>query len=187
MSRILPTDLIGIQHLKGTRSLGLSYSAQNYLSLTAFCDADWASDKSDRRSTTGYIFQLAGAPITWKSKKQQTVALSTAEAEYMALGDAVKEILWLLQLSDQLKIKFDTVPIIFDDNMSCIELASHPGFHDRTKHIDIRHHFIREAVAKKIFDLEHVDTNNMVADMLTKSLVKVKHTYLRDLAGISLC
>ena len=102
-----------VRYLKGTRSLGLNYFAQNYFSLTAFCDADWASDKNDRRSTTGYIFQLAGAPITWKSKKQQTVALSTAEAEYMALGDAVKEILWLLQLSDQLKIKFDSVPIIF--------------------------------------------------------------------------
>ena len=172
-----------LRYLKGTQDVGHNYNRDSRLLI--YCDSDWGSDSSDRKSITGYIVQYGGAPISWKSKKQPTVALSTTEAEYLALTEAIKEAIWMAQLFKQLNIPL-TLPIpVYEDNNSCILLAEHPVFHLRTKHIDIRYHFIREHIIQNEIKLCQIDTNYQIADMLTKGLNKVKFTNLRGLAGMT--
>lgn len=172
-----------LRYLKGTQDVGHNYKRDSRLLI--YCDSDWGSDSSDRKSITGYIVQYGGAPISWKSKKQPTVALSTTEAEYLALTEAIKEAMWMAQLFKQLNIPL-TLPIpVYEDNNSCILLAEHPVFHQRTKHIDIRYHFIREHIIQDEIKLCQIDTNYQIADMLTKALNKLKFTNLRGLAGMT--
>lgn len=163
-----------LRYIKGTVSFGLVYKKVSNFQLIGFSDSDWAGDKFDRKSITGYVFMMSGCAITWKSKKQPTVALSSTEAEYMALGDTVKELLWLIQLLKTVGLKFNYPPTIFEDNEGCKLLTSHPVHHQRTKHIDIKHHFIREHLGNKVFNLESVRTDEMAADMFTKNLNRMK-------------
>ncbi|KFD64614.1 hypothetical protein M514_23216 [Trichuris suis] len=114
-------------------------------SLTAYCDADWANDKDDRRSTTGFVVSLSGTAVSWSSKKQRTVALSTAEAEYMALSHAMQEITWLQSLCTELSI-YPEKSRLLCDNSAAISRARTQERSSRTKHIDIRHHFVKEKV-----------------------------------------
>ncbi|CAI9626822.1 unnamed protein product [Alternaria burnsii] len=134
-------------YTKGTRDTGITYSPDNAPCLAGYVDADWAGCTDSRRSTTGYVFTLANGPISWSSAIQKVVAQSTCEAEYMALGEAVKEAIWLMSFINDLNlgIHFSTVPIHVD-NQSAIKLSKNPEFHQRSKHIDIRHHFIRDHV-----------------------------------------
>ena len=173
-----------LRYIKGTLNLGLKYSKGETFKLVGYCDADWAGDNVDRKSTTGYLFMLSGAAITWRSTKQKTVALSSTEAEYMALGDAVKEILWLQQLLEHIGLKKTEPPIIYEDNEGCRMLSSHPSHHHRTKHIDIRHHFIRDHVNQNHCKIVAISTNNMVADVLTKQLARPKFEKFTSLAGM---
>mmetsp|Transcript_5436 Transcript_5436/g.6857 ORF Transcript_5436/g.6857 Transcript_5436/m.6857 type:complete len:155 (+) Transcript_5436:92-556(+) len=146
-----------LRYLKGTQDIGHNYNTDNRLHI--YCDSDWESDSSDRKSITGCIVEYGGAPISWKSKNQPTVALLTTEAEYLALTEAIKEAIWIAQLFKQLNIPL-TLPIsIYEDNNSCILLAEHPVFHQRTKHIDIRYHFIREHIIQNKVKLCQIDTN----------------------------
>ena len=116
--------------------------------------ADWAGDVGTRRSTSGYAFLMNNGCISWRSKKQRTVALSSTEAEYMALTEATQEAVWLKALLCELgEMKNDDVVKIYEDNQSSIALAKNPEFHKRTKHIDIRYHFVREKVTDgQVFD-----------------------------------
>ncbi|KAG7912925.1 hypothetical protein KL927_005439 [Ogataea polymorpha] len=168
-----------MRYLKGTADLGIVYSKDSHFKLSGFCDSDWGTDPNDRISVTGYVFILAGAPITWRSKKQTTVALSSTEAEYMALGDALRELLWLKQLLDQLEIKSSEPPTLYCDNTGALSLMKHPAFHPRTKHIDIRHHFIRQHLTSNDFISKHVSSGMNLADPLTKALDKPKFESLR--------
>ena len=174
-----------LRYVKGTLNLGLTCKKTTYFNLIGYSDSDWAGDKMDRKSITGYVFLLAGCAITWKAKKQQTVALSSTEAEYMALGDAVKELLWLKQLLNHVGLKFKSPPIIFEDNEGCKLLSNHPVHHQRTKHIDIRHHFVRNHIDNGIFKLESARTDDMFADMFTKNLVRVKFNKFVELIGMT--
>lgn len=175
-----------LRYIKGTLSMCLEFKRQNTFDLVGYCDSDWAGDKVDRKSITGYLFMLGGTAITWKSTKQQTVALSSTEAEYMALGDAVKELLWLSQLLSNVGLKFNSSPIIFEDNEGCKLLSTHPVHHQRTKHIDIKHHFIRHHIAKGDCKIVSINTDNMIADMFTKSLGRLKFEKFTSLAGLKL-
>ncbi|KAG2736889.1 hypothetical protein G9P44_000979 [Scheffersomyces stipitis] len=140
-----------LRYLKGTRSLGQRYSKTGQLEV--FVDADWGSSTDNRKSITGYAVKFGGGLISWKSKKQAIVATSTTEAEYIALAEAVKEVLWLRTLFGELQIPL-TLPIgIHEDNVSCIKLSEHPTVHSRTKHIDIRYHFIRERIKEETIKL----------------------------------
>ncbi|KAG7897205.1 hypothetical protein KL935_005396 [Ogataea polymorpha] len=125
------------------------------LFLRGYCDADWGGNV-DRYSTTGYVFVLANAPITCRSKKEATVALSSTEVEYMALGDAVKELLWLKQLLYLLKVRCLKLPTICCDNTSTLALSDHPAYHPETKHLDIRYHLIRTHIQNKALMTFHV-------------------------------
>ena len=163
------------RYLKGTCEFGVEFSKDPKSDIVGYCDSDWASDIDERRSVTGYTFVYQGGPITWATKKQLTVALSTAEAEYMALSAATQEAMWIRNFIKEFQFQKNVPTVIMCDNRSAIDLAKTNIHHSRTKHIDIRHHYVREKVISGDIQLIPIDTNNMIADVLTKGLVHVKH------------
>ena len=173
-----------MRYLKGTTNMGLMYSKNDCTNCVGYSDADWAGDVNDRKSTSGYLFKISGAPVSWRSKKQSCIALSTAEAEYMALSSAAQEATWLRQLTKDLHNEPTEPTVIKEDNQAAIRIAKNPESHGRTKHIDIKYHFLREKVMNDVIKLEYCPTNDMIADMLTKGLGREKFERFRDLAGI---
>ena len=173
-----------MRYLKGTAALGLCFrGSSSQISLVGYSDADWAGDLDSRRSTTGYVFQLSGAAVSWSSKRQKTVALSSTEAEYMALAAATQEALWLRVLLKEMGFEQTDATVIKEDNQSCIALAKNPNKHQRTKHIDIRYHFVREQVVERSsVKIEYCSTDLMVADIATKALCRVLFERQRDAA-----
>ena len=147
-----------LRYLQGTLDLGLKLGGRNANpSLKGYSDSDWGGSLDDRKSTTGFVFDFSG-PISWQSKRQPTVALSSTEAEYMALTQAAKEALWLQGLLSEFGIKKTRPTTILEDNQGCIALAKNPTSHARTKHIDIRHHFIRETLEAGQIKLDYCPT-----------------------------
>jgi Reverse transcriptase (RNA-dependent DNA polymerase) len=161
-----------VRYIKGTSNLGVTYGAHSELGteLIGFGDADWGSDEVDRRSTSGNIFFFGGGPISWKSRKQVVVAISTVEAEYLSCTDAVKQALHHRVLLRELAEPTTGPTVIRSDNQGCIALTENPCHHERTKHFDIRHHFIREKVEDGDVKLRYLPTGDMVADIMTKAL-----------------
>jgi hypothetical protein len=146
-----------LRYLKGTLHVGISYTKGD-LQLKAFSDADWAGDPNDRRSTTGLVIFLGNNPISWSSKKQQTVSRSSTEAEYRALSFTAAEVDWLKQLLVFLHITLPHVPVMFCDNLSAIALSFNPVQHQRTKHIEVDVHFVRERVSQKQLSVQFVSS-----------------------------
>lgn len=175
-----------LRYLKKTKKIGLLYRAsadpriRQIVLGPCFSDADWAGDIDDRRSTSGLVMKINGTAVSWKSKKQTSVAQSSAESEYVSAGEAVKEILWLRQLLKEMHCKQTDGSVLLCDNQAAISIASNDVFHSRTKHIDIRHHFIREHVRSKEIDIRWVSTVDQEADILTKALGKNIFTELRQ-------
>lgn len=172
-----------LRYLKGTSKVGLCFKRANG-DLTGFADADWANCLDDRRSYTGYVFTLFDSVVSWESRKQRTTALSSTEAEYMAISDAVKEAIYLRKFIKGLGFELPSTLKIFNDNNGARKLAENPVFHARTKHIDVRHHFIREVLDSGILKIEYTPTEIMPADILTKGLSKPKHEKCIDLLGL---
>jgi len=139
--------------------------------LSGFSDANFARDTDSRRSTSGFIFMLAGAPISWQSRAQATVALSSTEAEYIALSAAAQEAIWLLQVLREFRFLITSPVVLYEDNQSTIKLVENPVFHKRSKHVDIKYHFVRELVENKTLDIQYVRTTENLADIFTKPLV----------------
>ena len=150
------------RYLKGTINYGLLYSENASPDCVGFSDADWAGDLNDRKSTSGYTFQMSGATVSWRSKKQTCVALSTAEAEYIALSAATQEALWMRQLLTNLSVNIEKPITIYEDNQSAIAMSKNPQFHGRSKHIDIKHHFVRDQVEKKTVTVLYCPTGSML-------------------------
>ena len=178
-----------LRYLNGTKDYKLVYGGRSNNvnpTLLGYCDADWASNIDDRRSMTGYVFTLAGGAISWQTKKQPTVALSSVEAEYMAATQATKEAIWFRSFFNELgMINIISSPtIIFSDSQGSIALSKNPEHHARTKHIDIQHHFIREQVALGTVSFKFISTDVMAADILTKGLSKNKHQEMVKLMGV---
>lgn len=163
-----------LRYLRGTKEYKLTYCSDGTSRLTGYSDSDWAGDHTDRRSTTGYVFMMNGGPIAWESKRQKTTALSTCEAEYMALAETSKEALFLRSLYKSI-YKADIQIKIYEDNQSAIKLAENPMINNRTKHIETRHHFVRECLQNNSFTLDYAPTNEMTADILTKALATSAH------------
>lgn len=166
------------RYLKGTTNRGLCFKKDDAsnLGLIVHSDADWAGEVSDRRSTTGYCVSLSDRSplVSWKSRKQPTVALSTCEAEYMALASAIQECMYLQQLLKGID-KYQYAPTkVYDDNQGTIALARNPVNRQRCKHIDIKYHFIRETVSSGKISLEYCPTDNMIADLMTKPATKLQ-------------
>ncbi|CAM8923569.1 unnamed protein product [Rhodiola kirilowii] len=158
-----------IKYVCGTSDYGLWYTKDTNSCLVGYCDADWAGNAEDRKSTSGGCFSLGNNLVSWFSKKQNNISLSMAEAEYIAAGSCCTQMLWMKQMLDEYRVKQD-VMTLYRDNMSAISISKNPVQHSRTKHIDIRHHFIRELVEKKIITLTHVSTEKQLADIFTKVL-----------------
>jgi hypothetical protein len=165
-----------LRYLQGTSTLGITYRPLP-LRLEGYSDTDWAGDLDTRRSTTGYVVMLNNGAITWRSRRQPTVALSTIESEYMALTEATKELKWVRTLLAELGYSNgSTEPTdLFTDSQSALALAKNPVSHAHAKHIDLRHHFIREAIQDKIIWVQHIPMAEMTADSLTKALGRKKH------------
>lgn len=177
-----------LRYLKGTIDAKLEYTKGGG-ELTGFCDADWANDTDDRRSITGYCFLKQSGAISWCSKRQKTIALSTAEAEYMSLSAITQEALWLRQMEKEFNVNGHvklSPTRIYCDNMSAIDLSKSMGCHARTKHIDIRHHFIRQHVELRNVNIQHIGTDEMIADVLTKPLFKPKHQKFIEGLGVKI-
>ena len=162
--------------LKGTIDLRLTFLKNSNLDIVGDSDADWSGDLNDRKSTTGYYFKFegSGGAVSWEVKKQATVALSTAEAEYQAMAAAVQEAIYLRGLLEDFGFPMKTPIVIGEDNQSCIKMCHNPVMHKRSKHIDTKLHFIRERVENKEVKIHYVPTEEMTADILTKSLPRVK-------------
>jgi len=172
-----------LRYLKDTANTGLlykDYSQNSSTKIEIFCDADWGGDTKDRKSTTGLLVKLNGCVITWLSKKQPTVALSTAEAEYIAIATALQELIWLNQLLEELQLKDNEVAIVKSDNQSAIAMSNNDVNHSRSKHIDIKYHFIREVLNTRQVELHWVSTKDQQADINTKVLDGCGYKRLRD-------
>lgn len=150
----------------------LKFSKKGNEELIGYSDSDWAGDAKTRRSTTGYLFILGGAAISWSSRKQQTVALSTMEAEYMAASAAAQEALYLRRLLEEIGHECKEPTVIFQDNQGSLAMGNSWMTKRRSKHIDIRYHFIRETIEIGAIKCEYISTQNQVADILTKPLGK---------------
>lgn len=174
-----------IRYLKGTNTYGIlfPYNGDNQLSLSAYSDADFAGEAHTRKSTSGYCFLLGMGLISWGSERQKSVALSTTESEYIAGSQTVKEMVWIDQLLRNLNQDIEK-PLLHMDNQSALKLIKNPEFHKRTKHIDVRYHFIREKFENNLFDLIYVGTHNQLADIFTKPLPRVQFELLRQKLGI---
>lgn len=173
-----------LRYLRGTSGFKLVYKKDADSSIVGYCDADWGSDLDERKSTSGNVFLAQGGAISWMCKKQPTVALSTCEAEYMSVSAAVQEASWWRGLSALLDNNDDPIEIRCD-NQSCIAIAKNGGYNPRTKHIDIRHHFIKDALSRGVVQLAYVGTEEQVADGLTKPLQRTKFEECRQMMGIS--
>jgi hypothetical protein len=152
--------------------------------LHIFCNADWASDATDRKSISGYLISMAGGAVSWSSKKQTSVALSTAEAEYMAATHVAKQVLWQRSLFTELNFEFPTTSTIFTDNQAAISISHHPEFHSRTKHIDIAYHFLRDLIADGTLNTIYVNTLENLADLFTKGFPRQRHEDLTYRIGV---
>lgn len=172
-----------LRYLKGSLNYTLKFQKSG-MDLSGYVDADWANSEFDRRSYTGYIFKIGNSVISWESRKQKTIALSSTEAEYMALSDSCKEALFIRTLLQELLGKTINI-VIHNDNQSAQKLTKNMMFHARTKHIDVRHHFIRDIVAKNIISLNFMPTEKMPADFLTKPVNKERHAYFVKELGLT--
>lgn len=143
--------------------------------LEGFVDSDWASCNQDRRSYTGYVFTLGNGAVTWETKKQQTVALSTTEAEYMGLTESTKEPIYLTRFLKEIGFWNQKIVELYNDNQGAQRLAKNPIHHSRTKHIDIRHHFIRDAIQRGMINIKYMESAELMADVLTKALPESKY------------
>ena len=172
-----------MQYLKSILDVKLCLGDTN-MSLHGYCDADWGGDLTTRKSTTRYVLFVGDGAISWNSKCQPTVALSTMEVEYMAASHSAKEAMWLRVLMADVCCMLDGATTIKCDNQGCIALGRNPKHHSRTKYIDVRHHFICQAFEDKVIELEYCPMEGMVADVLIKALARECHVMLTKAMGL---
>jgi hypothetical protein len=161
------------RYIKGSLHLGITYNGRKTPVLTGYSDSDFAGDYDTRKSTSGYLFTLNNGPISWKSKRQSTISLSTTEAEFNGLEQATREAIWLKNLLIEVGIKINTVEIK-GDNTGAINLAYNPEYHQRTKHTATRYYYVRQEVDNKNIKVDYISTNDIPANGLTKPLPKEK-------------
>ncbi|KAJ0886596.1 putative RNA-directed DNA polymerase [Helianthus annuus] len=159
-----------LRYLKSTPGQGIFLPKEGGMNLLSYCDADWLGCPLSRKSRTGYLLSLGGAPITWKSKKQSVVSRSSAEAEYRAMATTVSEVIWARWMLSELDAKQGEPTVLFCDNQAARHIANNPVFHERTKHVEMDCYFVRERVESKEVEPVYISSKNQVADFLTKVL-----------------
>ncbi|KAE8189347.1 hypothetical protein CF328_g6312 [Tilletia controversa] len=173
-----------LRYLAGTRELGLRFRHSELEQLVGYSDSDHGADPTTRRSVTGYVFYLYGNPVTWRSKLQDTVSVSSTEAEYVALSEATREAIWAVQLLQELKLRVKGPVGMFTDNTGAEALARNPQSHQRTKHIRIHQHLVRDANNDGTIKVQRVHTNDNPADLLTKTVTFARLTSGRKQLGL---
>jgi len=181
------TDLVQVKRIlkfiNGTTDYGILYSHSDNSWLIGYCDADWAGSADDRKNTSRGCFFMGNNLVSWFGKKQNSVSLSTAEVEYIAAGSSCSQLVWMKQMLEEYDVQ-QGVLTLYCDNLSAINISKNPIQHNRTKHIDIQHHFIRDLVEDKVVTLEHVTTEEQLADIFTKALDVKQFEKLRRKLGI---
>jgi hypothetical protein len=173
------------RYLKGTADYGILYKRNSNSAMIGFSDSDYAGSLDDRKSTSGLVFMLNSGAVSWSSKKQQIVALSTTEAEFVAAASTSSQAIWLRRLLEFLHNNQQQGPtLIYCDNMSTIKLSKNPVLHGRSKHIDVRFHFLRDLCKEGVIDLVFCKSEDQIADILTKPLKPVIFVKLRNLLGL---
>ncbi|XP_047335591.1 secreted RxLR effector protein 161-like [Impatiens glandulifera] len=176
-----------LRYIKGTMEYGLMFEKNDSedIELFWFCDSDWARSMDDMKSTSGYCYSLGSGIFSWASKKKERVAHSSAEAEYVLANEATKQVVWLRKILEDMGEKQDMATVLFCDSKSAISMSKNAVFHSRTKHINLKYHYIREAVDDEEVMIKHVKTGDQLADIFTKALPLNKFVYLRDLLGMT--
>lgn len=175
-----------LHYLQGTRDFGLFYKKGEKLELFGFTNSDYAGDQDDRRSTSGYIFMLGTGAISWSSKKQPIVTLSTTEAEFIAATACACQAIWLRRILEELQFKQDKATTVFCDNNSTIKLSKNPVLHGKSKHIDVKYYFLRDLSNDGTIKLVYCRSEDQVADIQTKPLMLATFVKLRGLLGVCL-
>uniref|UniRef100_A0A3Q7IWP2 Reverse transcriptase Ty1/copia-type domain-containing protein n=1 Tax=Solanum lycopersicum TaxID=4081 RepID=A0A3Q7IWP2_SOLLC len=165
-----------LRYLKNDPCLGIYLSNNANCSITAYCDSDWAVCPDTRKSVSGYVVLMGDNSISWKSKKQTTKSLSSAHAEYRAIRKVVGEIVWLERLLTELNLTCTLLIFVFCDSQAAIHIAKNPVFHERTKHIEVDCHFVRNKLQEGLIALHHIPIGNQLTDVLTKGLPNVQHS-----------
>ncbi|KAF5193419.1 Retrovirus-related pol polyprotein from transposon re2 [Thalictrum thalictroides] len=175
-----------LRYLKSSPGYGILLFSNSSLQISAYCDSDWAACPMTRRSTTRYFVMLGKSPISWRTKKQHTVSRSSAEADYRVMASATCELIWLKSLLCDLRI-FHSKPmhLYCDNNQAAPHIAANPFFHERTKHIEIDCHFVREKIITGIISTSHVSSNQQLADIFTKALGSDQFYYLLRKLGVT--
>ncbi|KAL8112007.1 hypothetical protein AgCh_019640 [Apium graveolens] len=173
-----------VKYLKGNCGQGLFFPAQTSSHIQAFCDADWGSGRLTCQSITGYCIKLGSALVSWKSKKQHTISRSSAEAEYRSMVDCCCEVTWLRSLLAELKISIARPAELFCDNQSAIYIATNHVFHERTKHIEMDCHLVREKIQKGVIIPHHLPSQHQPGDLFTKALPSYQLKYLLSKLGV---
>ena len=172
-----------LRYIKGTSNVALCYGGSD-LTVRGYVDSDFTGDLNKSKSTTGYVFTLAGGAVSWVSKLQTVVALSTTEAEYMSATQACKEAVWIQGLLEELGYKQENI-ILFCDNQSALHIARNPAFHSRTKHIRVQYHFVREVVEEGSVDMQKIHTDENLADAMSKPINADKFKWCRSAIGLA--
>jgi len=172
------------KYLQGTQNYGLWYPRDTDLTLHAYTDADWAGSVDDRKSTSGGAFFMGSRLVSWFSKKQSSIALSTTEAEYVVAASCCTQLLWMMQTLQDFQITCTPPISILCDNTSAISISKNPVMHSKTKHIPIKYHFLQEQVSEQNIKLEYVPSKEQVVDILTKPLPRETFEYLRQKLGV---
>ncbi|CAL2276928.1 unnamed protein product [Prunus armeniaca] len=173
-----------LRYIQGTIDYGIEYVTGKSALLVGYCDSDWSGSQEDMKSTSGYAFSFGSGAFSWASVKQHSVALSTAEVEYVSAAEATSQAIWLRFVLEDFGEEQTTATIVFCDNTSAIEMAKNPVFHQRSKHIKRKFHFIREAIQEGVIELLYCKGDEQIADIFTKALPKDRFSYLRSMLGV---
>ncbi|KAM1053550.1 hypothetical protein ACFX2I_000976 [Malus domestica] len=173
-----------LRYVKGTVDLGIFYKKGGTEELTGYTDSDYAGDQDDRKSTSGYVFMMSSGAVSWSSKKQPVVTLSTTEAEFIAAASSACQVVWLRRIMESLNQEQYGPTLVYCDNVSAIKLSKNLVLHGRSKHIDIRFHFLRDLVKDGVLELAQCSSQEQVADVLTKPLKVDTFLKMRELMGV---
>ena len=178
------------KYIDSTSSTDIQYFSNQNNELVSHCDAEWAADNSDRKSTHGFVFLFGSGPVSWMSKKQTSISTSSTESEYIAIADAVREALWFRRLLSDLGLPPKRPTTIYCDNQAAINLVNNPVHHARMKHIDVSLHFVRDhqdhGNGTRSVSVIYCPTDIMIADICTKSLPLARHLKLWSLMNLKL-